>query len=63
VTRSPREQLLDELARCYMRAALNALLADPEAVNKSAAESGQEQRRREVPKCGKSTALRQASST
>lgn len=63
MSRSPREQLLDELARCYMRAALNALLADPEAVNKSAAESGQEQRRREVTKRGKRTSIQQAVST
>lgn len=38
------DELIDELARCYVRAAFNQLLADQ---NKSAAESGQDQRRRE----------------
>lgn len=38
------DELIDELARCYVRAALNELLANQ---NKSAAESNQEQQRRE----------------
>ena len=39
------DELVDELARCYVRAALNQLLAASQ--NESAAESGQDQRRRE----------------
>jgi hypothetical protein len=39
-----REHLLDELARVYARAAVDALLAQPEY--KNADESSQEQRRR-----------------
>lgn len=34
------DELIDELARCYVRAALNELLANPE--NKNADVSGQE---------------------
>jgi len=33
VSTANREQLLDELARCYMRAALNQLLAEHENKN------------------------------
>jgi len=41
-----REEMLDELGRCFVRAALNRLLADPDGMTKNADVSGQERRRR-----------------
>jgi hypothetical protein len=45
VTPAEREALLDEIGKCYARAAVDALLAEPQVLNKNAAE--QKQRRRE----------------
>ena len=50
---SERERLLDELGLCFVRQALEELLADPNSTNESAAEDGQSQRRREGDNRGK----------
>jgi hypothetical protein len=52
-----REQLLDELGLCYVRAALNQLLADPQALQENADVSGQERRRRKGLKRGDHTPI------
>lgn len=58
-----REQLLDSIARCFARAAVDAVLADPTLLQENAAASDQEQQRRKGLKRGDDTPIRATEAT
>ena len=58
-----REHLLDEIARCFARAAVDSLLDDPTLFQENADVSGQDQRRRKGSTGVEDTAIPPAEAT